>query len=82
MVHQSGRIPLGPLRGGLRRDRAGERGLRGRAHLKVILETGELGTYTTCGVRHCSRLPAAPTHKNVDRKARRTRRCVQLCMLE
>ena len=42
------RLPRRPLRPGVRRDRRRQGGLRRSAHLKVILETGELAGSTTC----------------------------------
>ena len=51
------RVSLRPLREGLRRDRASVKEACGDAHLKVILETGELGTYDN--VRRASLLAMA-----------------------
>ena len=51
------RVPVRPLRQGLRRDRARSRRPAATAHLKVILETGELGTYDN--VRRASLLAMA-----------------------
>ena len=54
--HRSRRVPLRPLREGLRRDRPRKEAARD-LHLKVILETGELGTYDI--VRRASLLAMA-----------------------
>ena len=56
----------------------------GDAHLKVILETGELGTYDNVAARRCSRWPPAPTSSRPrPASCPAPRRCRStLCMLE
>ena len=71
-----GRVPGRPLPRGLRGDRRGQGGLRRRAHLKVILETGELAPTTTSAARPGWRCwPAATSSRPPPARSRRPRRC-------
>ena len=77
MVIDRGAFLSGRLRQGLRRDRRRSRRPAATAHLKVILETGELGTYDN--VRRASRPRdgrGRRLHQDLDRQGRaRPRRC-------
>ena len=84
MVIDRGAFLVRRLRAGVRRDRRGRRRLAAPAHLKVILETGELGTYDTSARRSGSPSRPAPTSSR-PRPARSSLppRCrSRSCMLE
>ena len=84
MVIDRGRVPRGRPAQGLRRDRGRRRTACGDAHLKVILETGELGTYDN--VRRASDLAIAAGATSSRRPRARSQPAatpaVTLCMLE
>ena len=70
------RVPLRPLREGLRRDRAGEGGLRRRAPEGDPRGRPSSAPTTTCAARRCSRWPPAPTSsRRRPASSRARRRC-------